>query len=276
MPGGHAHVGRARGAGPADLPPDGPRIVGQQRVLVEQGDRVVPGHHEPRADGLVVLQERRLRQRLPGDQGQVVGGGVLIRGVQAVRVDRHGVVGLQVPRLGVDQRHAFTQRPGRLGQGDRSVVGRDRQQRGEQVGDLVGPAGDQPGYVRHGRGGLLAGHHRGIGVEQRDQGHRGEHLERAGRPVPAVRVLGREDLAGARVGDDERRRLDARQPRYLTRRVVHDHAAGRQLRPPDRLRDRAPGGRGRARRRRRGGGKEGTEEGGSRRGPREPRHARRP
>jgi hypothetical protein len=66
----------------------------------------VAGDHEPLACGLVVAQERGQLQRLPGDQRQVVGRGVLARGVQPVRVDGDGVVGLQVPRLGVDLRHA--------------------------------------------------------------------------------------------------------------------------------------------------------------------------
>ena len=238
MPPGHPDVGGARGAGPADLAADAPGIGGEQRVLVEQGLGLVPGHHETLADRLVVLHERGHPERLPGDQGQVIGRSVLARRVQAVRVDGHGVVGLQVPGLGVDQRHALAERPRRLRQGDRGVVRGDRQQRGEQVGDLVRAPGHQAGHVRHGRGSLLAGHRRGVGVEHRDQGDRGQHLERAGRAVPPVRVLGREHLAGVGVGHHERRGLDAGQPGRRARRVAHDHPAASQRGSADGLRRR--------------------------------------
>ena len=248
VPPGHPDVRGARGAGPADLAADSPGVAGQQGVLVVQPDLLVPLYLEQPAGRLVVLQERGHPQRLPGEQGQVVGGGVLARGVQAVRVDGDGVVRLQVPRLGVDQRHALPVGPHRLGQRDRRVVGRDGQQRGEQRGDLVRVPGQQAHDVRHGRGGQLAGDDQGIRVEQRDQRDRGEHLERAGRQVPAVRVLGREHLPGAGVRDDERRGVHAGQPRHPWRRV-DDHAPAGQLRSADGLRQvgrgRSAGGRGR-------------------------------
>ena len=227
VPAGHPDVGRLRGAGPADLAADAARVLGQQPVLVEQRLRLAGRDREMRFPRRVVPHDIRHGQRLPGDQRQVVRGDVLAGNVEPVRVLRVDVVRLQVVRFGVYQRDAVAQRAGRLRQGDRGVVRRDQQQCVEQVGHLVGLAAYQPRDVRGDVGSLRRRHHRGVRVQQRGERDRRQHLERARRAQQAVRVLGRQDLAGSGVGDHIRRRGNLGQ---RGRRAVHDHAAPGQLR----------------------------------------------
>ncbi len=75
-----------------------------------------------------------------------------------------------------------------------------------------------PALARLLRCGQLARDHHGVRVQQRDQRDRGQHLERAGRPELAVRILGGQHLAGVGVRDHPRRSRDVRQrPRVLAR-----------------------------------------------------------
>ncbi len=233
VPLGQPHVGGARRRGPADLAAEAAGIGGQQRVLVDQGLVLGRADLEVERPGLVVLQEGGQLECLAGDEGQVVGAHVLTRGVQPVRVLGHGVPGLQVVGFGVHQGDAVAQRPGALGQRDRGVVGRDEQQGVEQVGHLVAGPGHQPGDVRLDGGRLRGRGDVGVGVQQRDQGGRGQHLQRAGRLELAVRVPGREHLPGAGVGDHVGGGLDVGHPRRRGGRVVDHRARAGQLAAAD-------------------------------------------
>ena len=232
--------GHGRG-GPADLAAEIAAEGAEHGVLGVQGDHAVvvmagavrPERETERPQRLVV-HERRDGQRLPGEQRLVVGGDVLAPGVEPVRCHGHRVVGLQVVRLGVHHRHAPGVGPGRLDEGYRRVVGGDHQQRFEQVGDPVSVPGDQPDLARLDVGGPARGDHGRIRAERLHQGDGGQHLQRAGGPVQAVRVLGGQHLAGARVGDDIGGGCHLGQPPAAVGGIVDDHSAAGQLRAADR------------------------------------------
>ncbi len=227
-PGDERGLGRG---GPADLPAQVAGVGVQHRVLVEQLDRMTAMQREHGRPGRLDPHELRHGQRLPGEQGQVVGGGVLPPGVQPVRHPGHGVIGLEPVRLGVHHGHALGVGPGRLGEGDRRVVRGNQQQGLEEVGHLIRVALDQPDLVRRDVGGQGRGDHGGVRVQHRHQCVRGEHLQRAGRQEVTVRVLGRQHLPGSRVRDHVGGGRHGGQPPGPVGRVVDDDAPARQFRP---------------------------------------------
>jgi len=239
--------------GPADLPAEVARIGVQHRVLGVQGDRLVMRpDHEPDGAQHLVVHELGEGQRLAGEQRLVVDRGVLAGGIQPVRCDRHRVVRLQMAGFGVHHGDAPAVGAGRLGQGHRGVVGRDHQQRLEQVGDRVAVTLDEPHLAGHGGRCPVRGNHRRARVEHRHQGDGGQHLQRAGRPEPAMWVLCRQHLAGSRVGDQIGRGRHAGQADAAVGGVADDHAVAGQQRAPNR--SRPSGGRRASGRRRPGGG----------------------
>ena len=218
-------------AGPADLAAEVAPVGVEHRVLVEQLDRVAAVQREHRRPGGLDPHELTDGQRLPGEQGQVVGGGVLAPGVQAVRPLGHGVVSLEPVRLGVHQGHALVVGPGRLREGDRRVVGGNQQQGLEQVRHLVRMPLDQAYLVRGHVRGQPRGHHGGVWLQHRHQRVRGEYLQGAGGQEVPVRVLGREHLPGPRVRDHVGGGVDRGQPPGAVRGVVHDDTPPREFRP---------------------------------------------
>ena len=218
-PGDERGLGRR---GPADLAAEVAPVGAEHRVLVEQLDRVAAVQREHRRPGGLDPHELRHGQRLPGEQGQVVGGGVLALGVEPVGPPGHGVVGLEPAGLGVHQGHALAVGPGRLGEGDRRVVGGNQQQGLEQVRHPVRAPLDQAYLVRGHVRGQPRGHHGGVWLEHRHQRVRGEYLQGAGRQEVPVRVLGRQYLPGPRVRDHVGGGVDRGQPPGAGRGVVHD------------------------------------------------------
>ena len=108
----------------------------------------------------------------------------------------------------------------------------------------VAVALDQPHLARYLVRGPARGDHGRVRVEHRHQGDGGQDLQRAGGPVQAVWVLGRQYLAGSGVGDDVGGGLHLRQPPRAVGRIADDHPAPGQARAADRCRPRAgrPGG----------------------------------
>ncbi len=249
-PPGPADERRLGRGGPADLATEVPPERGQHRVLAVKGDHavaVMPGAVRPERETErqqpLVVHERGYGQRPPGEQRLVVRGDMLASGVEPVRRHGHRVVRAQVACLRVDHRHAPGVRPGRLREGDRRVVCGNHQQRLEQIGDPVAVAGDQPDLARLDGGGPARCDHGGVRLERLHQGDGGEHLQRAGGPVKAVRVLGGQHLAGARVGDDVRGGPYVGEPPPAAGRIVHDHSPPGQLPPAERCQPRVAAGR---------------------------------
>ena len=228
-PGDERGLGRR---GPADLAAEVATVGVEHRVLVEQLDRVTAVQREHRRTGGLDPHELTDGQRLPGEQGEIVGGAVLALGVQPVGPLGHGVVSLEPVRLGVHHGHALVVGPGRLREGDRRIVGGNEQQGLEQIGHLVRVPLDQADLVRGHVRGQPRGHHGGVRLQRRHQRVRGEYLQRAGRQEVPVRVLGRQHLPGSRIRDHVRGRVDRGQPPGAGRGVVHDDTPPGEFRPP--------------------------------------------
>ena len=120
------------------------------------------------------------------------------------------------------------------GQRVRGIVAGDDDQVGQQLPDRVFPAGldTDPGAVLTGI--VLGALDDLIQVGQvLQQRLHGEQLEGAGRPVAAVRVLGREHLTGVQVGDHPGPRRDVRRQRRCVRPARPARTRPSGLRRPD-------------------------------------------
>ena len=225
---------------PAGLDADRAAVVEDQLVLRVDLEGpallVLLGHlaGELRLDRRRVGLEVGSLQRGARDQGEVVRRGELVRRVEPARVDGGRVARTELAGSGVHRRHGLGHPAGGVGQGVRGVVAGHEEQALEQAVTRVGRVGDHAHLAALDVRVLPDSGVDGVGVELGQQRQRGQHLQRAGRTQPAVRVAGREHLAGVQVGEDvgarrePRERLDhgsgGRRPRW---RAAPEHRPGR-------------------------------------------------
>ena len=144
---------------------------------------------------------------LPGvavEQADVVGRGAHAGTVQTRRRGRPGVASAELGRQSIELLHRGRHAAQLHGQCVRRIVAGVHEQPMEQLVDGVGAAGSDADLGAL-RGRVLGGARHGlVQVQLIDGGHRDEHLDDAGRTVPAVRIPGGDDIAGVEVGDQPR------------------------------------------------------------------------
>ena len=179
------------------------------------------------------LREYRVLPGVAVEQAQVVGRRAHARAIQTRRGGGPGVGGAELAGQRVDlfQRRIHAAQLHR--QRVRRVVTGMHQQPVQQLVDGVGAAlvDADTGALRVGVLGGAADHL--ADADFVDRLHRDEHLDDAGRPVPAVRVLGGDHVAGIQVGDQPGLGGDVVWQRRSVRR--DDHPAPAQARRRQRV-----------------------------------------
>ncbi|MCF0090947.1 hypothetical protein B0E37_06065 [Streptomyces sp. MH192] len=210
VPGGRAGEGVAGVTGVAVLDADEALVrlqapcPGQQAVGVLDLEGLLAARREVGGPRPAVAAEVVVLQPVPGEQGQVVGGGDLPLVVEAVGAAHLGVQGLEVGGPGLHLRDGLRDAAVHVGEHVHRVVAGAQEDAEPQLLDGVGDVlldADEAGARRHVRD-LLPGHLVPVGaVELAQHGVREQHLQRGRRGQVLVRVEGREDLSALVVGD---------------------------------------------------------------------------
>jgi len=192
------------GVGEPGLAPQIAPVGRQQRVLALDLPAEGAARHARHPGGGHAQHRGRRRAGQQGteDQRQVVGGGGLPGDVEAGRRADDGVVGAD--RCGglAHRPHRDVHPAGSPGECVGGVVARLEHQRLEQQRDRIPAAGHQPDPAALDVLVLPGAHDHPVRVEQRLQGEQRQRLQRAGGVVAAVRVPGREHVAGACIGHE--------------------------------------------------------------------------
>ncbi|CKT62009.1 Uncharacterised protein [Mycobacterium tuberculosis] len=197
---GRAHEGLPRVVGIAGLAAERARIVVEQLVVVLQLVAwMVAVPREVEGAGRDDVGEDRVLPRVPVEQADVIGRRAHAGPVQSGRRGHSGVPAAQLGGQQIDflqrGRHA-AELPG---QRVRSVVAGVHQQPVQQLVDGVGATGVHPDFGALDRRVVGGSGDRLVEGERVDGRHRHQHLDDAGRAVPAVRIPGGDHRAAVQV-----------------------------------------------------------------------------